>query len=144
MKSGRLSSANLGLMSSESKPLPYVLETDSTPAATYVSPSPELMAWKAILMVCNEEAQNRLTVVPGTESGRPPSNAAIRPDVEALFVMGQAATEHHVVNGPRIESRNFLHESPDAETGQIVGPDVDQGALIGASDGGAGGGNDHR
>jgi hypothetical protein len=41
-------------------------ETASTPAAMYWSPSPALIAWKAIRSVCSEEAQNRLTVVAGT------------------------------------------------------------------------------
>ena len=41
-------------------------ETASTPAAMYWSPSPALMAWKAIRSVCSEEAQKRLTVVAGT------------------------------------------------------------------------------
>ena len=41
-------------------------ETASTPAAMYWSPSPALIAWKAIRIVCSEEAQKRLTVVAGT------------------------------------------------------------------------------
>jgi hypothetical protein len=32
------------------------------------SPSPALMAWKAIREVCTEDAQNRFTVVPGRPS----------------------------------------------------------------------------
>ena len=40
-------------------------ETASTPAATYWSPSPALIAWKAIRIVCSDEAQKRLTVVAG-------------------------------------------------------------------------------
>ena len=46
-------------------------ETASTPAAMYVSPSPALIAWKAMRIVCSEEAQKRLTVVPGTPIGEP-------------------------------------------------------------------------
>ena len=43
-----------------------VRETDSTPAATYWSPSPAVMAWKAMRSVCSDEAQKRLTVHAGT------------------------------------------------------------------------------
>ena len=39
--------------------------TASTPAAMYWSPSPALIAWKAIRIVCSEDAQKRLTVVAG-------------------------------------------------------------------------------
>jgi hypothetical protein len=43
-----------------------VRETASTPAAMYVSPSPDLIAWNAMRVVCSEDAQKRLTVQPGT------------------------------------------------------------------------------
>src|SRR5438270_2454798 len=36
------------------------------------------MAWKAMRMVCSDEAQKRLTLVPGTVSGRPASAAQLR------------------------------------------------------------------
>ncbi len=41
------------------------LLTHSTPAEMYASPSPALMAWNAIRMVCSDDEQYRLTVVPG-------------------------------------------------------------------------------
>jgi hypothetical protein len=41
-------------------------DTASTPAAMYWSPSPAAIAWKAIRMLCSEDAQKRLTVVAGT------------------------------------------------------------------------------
>ena len=40
-------------------------ETHSTPPETKMSPSPALIAWKAIRVVCTDEAQNRLIVEPG-------------------------------------------------------------------------------
>ena len=58
--------------------------------------------------------------------------------------MGKTASDHHVVNGRRIERRDLFHEGLDAETGQIVGPDIDQRALVGPPDRRAGGVNDHR
>ena len=44
---------------------PLYRETHSTPAETNTSPSPALIAWKAIRVVCTEEEQNRFTVAPG-------------------------------------------------------------------------------
>ena len=44
------------------------LLTHSTPAEMNASPSPALMAWKAILVVCSDDEQYRLTVVPGSLS----------------------------------------------------------------------------
>ena len=43
-------------------------ETVSTPAEMNTSPSPALMAWKAIRVVCSEDEQYRFTVVPGRKS----------------------------------------------------------------------------
>ncbi len=56
-----------------SRPAPAPLnagycDTHSTPAETKTWPSPALMAWKAIREVCTDDAQNRLTVVPGSVS----------------------------------------------------------------------------
>ena len=45
---------------------PGARETASTPAAMYWSPSPALIAWKAMRIVCSDEAQKRLTDVAGT------------------------------------------------------------------------------
>ena len=54
-------------LNSSAMPAPRpVRETDSTPAATYWSPSPTAMAWKAMRSVCSDEAQKRLTVHAGT------------------------------------------------------------------------------
>ena len=44
------------------------VETVSTPAEMNASPSPALIAWKAILVVCSDDEQYRLTVVPGRKS----------------------------------------------------------------------------
>ncbi len=40
-------------------------DTVSTPAETNTSPSPALIAWNAIRVVCTEEEQYRVTVAPG-------------------------------------------------------------------------------
>src|ERR1700691_2637717 len=46
--------------------LPFTnLLTHSTPAEMNTSPSPALIAWKAIRVVCSDDEQYRVTVVPG-------------------------------------------------------------------------------
>ena len=60
-------SANRGFLVSGSEsllPLTNLL-THSTPAEMNASPSPALMAWNAIRVVCSDDEQYRLTVVPG-------------------------------------------------------------------------------
>ena len=57
-------------------PLPNRL-TISTPAEMNTSPSPALIAWNAIRVVCREEEQYRVTVVPGSLS-RPSMIATTR------------------------------------------------------------------
>ncbi len=42
--------------------------THSTPAERNTSPSPDLIAWNAILVDCSEDEQYRVIVVPGSES----------------------------------------------------------------------------
>ena len=58
-------------------PLPNRL-THSTPAAMKASPSPALIACAAMRIVCSDDEQYRVTVVPGT-SGRPASTLTTRP-----------------------------------------------------------------
>ncbi len=52
-------------------------DTVSTPAEMKASPSPALIAWKAIREVCSDDEQYRLTVVPGRKS-KPSSTATTR------------------------------------------------------------------
>ena len=40
-------------------------DTISTPAEMKTSPSPALIAWNAIRVVCSDDEQYRVTVVPG-------------------------------------------------------------------------------
>ncbi len=51
----------------------------STPPATTSDCSPDLMARAAMAMASRLDPHSRLTVVPGTVSGRPASSSAIRP-----------------------------------------------------------------
>ena len=43
-------------------------DTVSTPAEMNAPPSPALIAWNAIRVVCSDDEQYRLTVVPGRKS----------------------------------------------------------------------------
>src|SRR6202167_686773 len=60
-------SANTGFcVSGQESLLPLTnLLTHSTPAEMNTSPSPALIAWKAIRVVCSDDEQYRVTVVPG-------------------------------------------------------------------------------
>jgi len=60
-------SANTGLwVSGQLSLLPLLNRlTHSTPAEMYASPSPALIAWNAIRVLCSEDEQYRVMVVPG-------------------------------------------------------------------------------
>ena len=53
-------------------------DIDSTPAASPTVSSSERIAWAIEIAADSEEAQKRLTVIAGTESGKPAANAAQR------------------------------------------------------------------
>ena len=56
-------------MSGQLSLLPFANRlTHSTPAEMNASPSPALMAWYAIRVVCSEDEQYLVTVVPGNPS----------------------------------------------------------------------------
>ena len=59
----------------------------STPPATNSSPSPSLIARAALATALMPEAQRRLTVSPGTDTGRPASSTA---SAERVLMMEHA------------------------------------------------------
>ena len=63
-------------------------DTVSTPAETKMSPSPALIAWNAIRVVCTDDAQYRVTVAAGTWS-MPLSTLTIRPMLLPLSPPGR-------------------------------------------------------
>ena len=65
-------------------------EIDSTPPATYTSPSPARMRWLASAMVCRPEEQKRFTVMPGTELGQPARTAICRAMFQPVAPSGLA------------------------------------------------------
>ena len=52
---------------------------DSTPPATTTSASPDSIVREAMIAASSEDPHSRLTVVAGTDVGRPASSSAIRP-----------------------------------------------------------------
>ena len=86
-------SANRGFWASASlPPAPAKLvycETHSTPPTRKVSPSPALIAWKAIRIVWVELAQNRFTVAAGRWS-MPASTAMTRARFDPWAPLGSA------------------------------------------------------
>ena len=69
-----------------------------------MSPSPALIAWKAIRVVCAEEAQKRLIVAAGVAS-RPSSVATTLGHVGAVPAGGLGAAEVEVLDEARVERR---------------------------------------
>src|SRR5438874_1344213 len=53
-------------------------DMDSTPPASPTASSPERIAWAIWIVHVTDEAQKRLTVAAGTESGNPAASAAQR------------------------------------------------------------------
>src|SRR4051794_12317300 len=53
-------------------------DIDSTPPASPTARSPERMAWAIWIVQVKDDAQKRLTVAAGTESGKPAASAAQR------------------------------------------------------------------
>jgi hypothetical protein len=89
------------------------------------------MAWNAIRVLCSEDEQYLVIVVPGTESGH----------VVALLAAGQPAAEDQVVNRGRVELRDLGQRGRDHLHGQIIGADAGQRSLERAPDRGTCGGD---
>ena len=65
-------------------------------------------------------------------------------EVHALFLLREAAADHHVDDLGRIELGDLLQRGVDGERGEIVGTSVDERALARATDRRSGGRDDHR
>ena len=63
----------------------------------YWSPSPALIAWNAIRIVCSDDAQTRLTVTAGTWWSISGEQGRVAADVIALLVVREPAAHHDVV-----------------------------------------------
>ena len=71
--------------------------------------------------------RNRVRQTP--EKGRRPCN------VVALFVMGESAADHGIIDRSSIDLGHFLHDGIDGEPGKIVSTHIDERPLVGTSDG---------
>ncbi len=79
----------------------------------------------------------------GNSVGKAPEQSRNSADIEALLVVGQSAPHHDVVDRFGIQSGHLVDQRSDAETGQIVGTDIDQRALVGPPDRRPSGVDDH-
>jgi hypothetical protein len=91
------------------------------------------MAWKAIRVVCGEEDQNRLTVVPGTVS-RPELNGDSPGDVAALLALRFRTSQVESIDLYRVESGALLQGGANGGGCEVVGAHVLQRAFEGTSD----------
>ena len=84
------------------------------------SPSPALIAWNAMRVVCSDEAQYRLTVVPGSVV-EPSGDRDRRGHVEALLARRLGAAEHQVVDVGGVERGHLVERGPHDRRGEVVG-----------------------
>ena len=85
----------------------------STPPAMNVVPSPALIACAALATACSPEPQSRFTVCPGTATGSPASNSAIR----ATLRLSSPAW----LVQPRITSSTPAGSIPERSTTALMG-----------------------
>ena len=97
---------------------------DSTPAHMNASPSPALMAWNAIRVACSEEAQYRLTVVPGAPM--PDRRLMIRPMLCACSPPGSAQPQMTSSICAAVEFRYLPQYLVDYVRAKVVRPLVDK------------------
>ncbi len=102
---------------------------DSTPPATNRSPAPATTEWQAETTADKPDAHSRFNVTPGTESGRPASNAAIR----ATFLLSSPglvrAAEADVLDLLR-RNAGPLDGRSDRDRAEIVGTDAREPAAV--------------
>ena len=72
----------------------------------------------------------------------PLSTLTMRAMLLPRLAAGQAAAEVEVVDRVRVEAGHLVQRGLHDQGGQVVGPEVLERPLVGAADGGAGGGDD--
>ena len=77
---------------------------DSVPPARRQSAWPAMIRSAAVAMVCSPEAQKRLTVWPGTETGSPAFMAATRATFMPGLPLREGAAEDDVLHLPRLDA----------------------------------------
>jgi fermentation-respiration switch protein FrsA (DUF1100 family) len=92
------------------------------------------MACIAMRVVCSDDEQYRLTVVPGSVS-YPEQHGHHAGHVEALLAAGQPAAQREVVDLGGVELGHLGQRGPDHLHREVVGPDGGERALERAADG---------
>jgi hypothetical protein len=100
------------------------------------------MAWKAIRAACSEEAQNRLTVVPGNRV-QTELNGDSPCDVATLLALRFRTSEVEIVYLYGVELGHLFQGGTDGGGGEVVGAQLLQRAFERASDRGTGSGDDN-
>ena len=95
------------------------------------------MAWAALATACRPEPQSRLTVCPGTSTGRPGQQRGHAGDVPVVFARLVGAAEDHIVD-PVGRKGGAVEQAADRGRGEVVGADLGERAA-GAADRGADG-----
>src|SRR6267378_4144218 len=98
----------------------------STPPAMSTVPSPALMACAALAAACSPEPHSRLTVCPGTATGSPASNSAMR----ATLRLSSPAW----LVQPRITSSMVAGSIPERSTTALIGTAARSSARMPASE----------
>ena len=76
----------------------------SVPPASITSASPRRMRSAASATACKPDEQKRLTVMPGTVSGKPGEQHADARDVHALLGLRHRAADDHVADARRVDA----------------------------------------
>src|SRR5829696_5218169 len=100
---------------------PNSFRCSSSASFGYASPSPARIAWNAIRIVCREEAQNRLTVVPGTLAGRPARSAERRARFMPCFCSGNPHPSITSTMSPRSSSETCFRAASMAKAARSSG-----------------------
>ena len=104
---------------------------DSTPPATTMSAAPALIMWEAMMMADRPEAQRRLTVMPGTVSGKPCQEPGHAGHVAVLLAGAVGVAEDHFVHDGRIDAGAF-DGGAHRECRKVVGAHAGERAAVAA------------
>gem|GEM_PF-3213171 len=96
----------------------------SVPPATRVVANPAMIRSAALAIVCRPEEQNRLTVCPGTLSGRPARWAAIRatfiPWLPSVMAQPSSTSSTSAGSSPSARRRDSAMAAPAMSSGRLA------------------------
>ena len=108
----------------------------------YWSPSPALIAWKAMRIVCSDDEQKRLSVSAGDVMVDPGDQPGVAAEVEALLALVVRGAPHDVDGLGEVDVGVALLERDERHGGEVVGAHVLERSLHGTTDGRADGVDD--